>query len=267
MNTTNPTETITAADLAAEHLDTTPTAPSTPPPAASPPPEPNAMPVNPATGSPWTALEIAAMGKSKSGQAFDPRKHAPKLDTAGRWVGCNIGRKAKQHTFPFTQTPTTKPAKTPAARTAGRLVVPNGAAPVDAPGAPAAKPSPPPVTAKESAETICAIVYFGTGLLFGQMDESTPPPEEHATYRDQTAAECDRRGFYLSGWMATLVVWICYFRRFLDRPKVKAAREAKRQQAAASAPAPAAPSPGLETVPTNPAPTASAFNFPIPSQP
>lgn len=82
------TQTVSAADLAAENLSTTKPAAA---PSLTPTPTPPTAAENPAptvTGDPGKTPDVDSLGRP-----FDPQKFAQKKDSRGRWVNKNAGRK------------------------------------------------------------------------------------------------------------------------------------------------------------------------------
>lgn len=176
------TETVTAADLAAENLGTsaptsaaaplTPTAPS-----AAPAPAAAAAPA----GTPGAAPEVDALGRP-----FDPAKFSPKKDSRGRWVNKNAGRKPSNPAAASTSgksyvAPDAPPAGDPAA-------VPPDAGPPGSAGTAAAAPTIAADRFDLAAEMYCRAGYSVLDGVFSGGGEWLPENDaEHVALRGALA--------------------------------------------------------------------------------
>ena len=119
------TQTVSAADLAADNLSGQKPATSTPPQTAAAAPTPAAAPAATTAEAPAPAV-TGVPGKTPDidslGRPFDPAKFSPKKDSKGRWVNKNAGR---------------KPSTPAAASSSGKsYVAPDATAAVNATGQP-----------------------------------------------------------------------------------------------------------------------------------
>lgn len=176
------TETITAAELAAEAL----------------PLEPSAR--GEANAAPQAAITSPAPAETDSlGRTFDAIKFAPKKDSAGRWVNKNAGRKPKSPT---------------AAELSGKSFVAADAPPADAPPGAADR-------FDLAAEMYCRAGYSVLDGLFSANGEWLPESDgEHvalrgslATYLRYKGSDDLPPGFALSLALAT------YASKRMSRPR------------------------------------------------
>jgi hypothetical protein len=163
-----------------------------------------------------TPPQTPAFAPDSLGRPWDASKHrvnadgTPRLDTKGRFVSLNLGRKRQAGvSAPASHLPSE-------AEIAVKLN-----AQTETPVSDAETPPPGESPNAQPAEVISRTVYLAAGAVTGHPEEATPTPGEHKNIKAATTAALDHVGFRPHPFLLFSLAYIGYVVATAAKPKTR----------------------------------------------